>query len=626
MEIYVDGKRALLKSGDSFEYIAENRLFGGSDGYTLSVTFPLRECPENLAIFGRINRMDVVASKVIFDAEIRERDFTIYGALTITEINETEVKTQFLEGRSAQNFDTTFDDIYIDELDLGQPKMYNSLSDIPPADAWYQGVVDLSYVALPWWGDGCTNFIQNGATYDSNTGVYSWDENCTGLSWQPYLIFIAKQICKAYTVEYDFDFSEWEAHDTFKYLLICNSLPYAWETSAFTKVLPHWTISEFFENLEPLLRGQFDIDHKAKKVTFSFYDNIAKETAPVMLENVVDEYQADITVEDPTCDYLLSKNIVYKDQDYDDWKYLSCSKALKNGKLPYISTVKLDTMEEMIKYFIPYNEYTVIGAHLPNSPSALVYVKEVDAYFMLRVTRVKAIVKRTDNNQNIEVGARAYTYKYKIQPLNLLGGYIVDDSDDAEDQEIELIPVHIDETDDEHGRCMFLSYSSYDEENEDIQTQLKAYDDTNIDEYVVNPVDTEEARRFLKAVDDEENTEYYDTIYFGFWNGICPYVPEGKLPYPVVENVIINDDRSYHVLQFDCRLNSSLHPYLQNAYKVDPQRKSTIKFLSNKIPNPRAVFYIHGKRYICEKLTATFTADAGMSQLIKGTFYPVVDD
>ena len=37
----------------------------------------------------------------------------------------------------------------------------------------------------------------------------------------------------------------------------------------------------------------------------------------------------------------------------------------------------------------------------------------------------------------------------------------------------------------------------------------------------------------------------------------------------------------------------------------------------------RSVFHIRGKRYICEKITATFTEKNGMSQLLKGVFYPM---
>ena len=121
MQIYVNNKLAALKKGTSFEYVSENRLFSGSDGYTLTITFPLRGCPQNIDIFGHINRADVAAKKAIFDCEIRDKGFYKFGSITITEISETEVKTQFLEGRSEQNFDKTFDKVYINELDLGAP-------------------------------------------------------------------------------------------------------------------------------------------------------------------------------------------------------------------------------------------------------------------------------------------------------------------------------------------------------------------------------------------------------------------------------------------------------------------------------------------------------------------------
>ncbi len=60
------------------------------------------------------------------------------------------------------------------------------------------------------------------------------------------------------------------------------------------------------------------------------------------------------------------------------------------------------------------------------------------------------------------------------------------------------------------------------------------------------------------------------------------------------------------------------------VYPIDPKQKTAFKFLSDRIPDVRALYYIRGKRYICENLTATFT-EQGMSQLIKGCFYPVED-
>ena len=100
MKILINGKLAALKENTSFEYIADNRLFSGSDGYSLTITFPLRGCSQNLSIFGNINRADVAAKKVIFDCQIIDRALVLRGSIVVTEISQAEVKTQFLEGRS----------------------------------------------------------------------------------------------------------------------------------------------------------------------------------------------------------------------------------------------------------------------------------------------------------------------------------------------------------------------------------------------------------------------------------------------------------------------------------------------------------------------------------------------
>ena len=100
MEIIINGQQANLKKNTSFEYISENPLFTGSDSYTLTITFPLKDCPQNIRIFGHLHRQDVEKNKVVFDCDIRDKDFFKSGSIVITQISEVEVKTQFLEGRS----------------------------------------------------------------------------------------------------------------------------------------------------------------------------------------------------------------------------------------------------------------------------------------------------------------------------------------------------------------------------------------------------------------------------------------------------------------------------------------------------------------------------------------------
>ncbi len=56
MIILINKKRAVLKKGTSFDFISENHYFTGADSYTLSITFPIKGCAENIAIFGHIYR------------------------------------------------------------------------------------------------------------------------------------------------------------------------------------------------------------------------------------------------------------------------------------------------------------------------------------------------------------------------------------------------------------------------------------------------------------------------------------------------------------------------------------------------------------------------------------------
>ena len=147
MQILIDNKRAYIKKGSTFQFITENRHFTGSDSYTLSITFPLKDCKENFDIFGHINRCDVKMQKVKFDCSIMDKGFLKHGIITVTGISDTEVKTQFLEGRSVQNYEVKFDEIYINELQLGS---YDTTVKSTP-NMLLRGIDEgQMYVPLPW--------------------------------------------------------------------------------------------------------------------------------------------------------------------------------------------------------------------------------------------------------------------------------------------------------------------------------------------------------------------------------------------------------------------------------------------------------------------------------------------
>lgn len=615
MHIYVNNRLAALKKGTSFEYVSENRLFSGSDGYTLSIIFPLRGCPENLAIFGHINRADVAAQRVIFDCEIRDKAFCKFGSITITEINDTEVKTQFLEGRSEQNFDVTFDDVYINELDLGSATDTN---DSRPEYAWDPFINKMKCVALPWVNDYSGN-IQNLADFhpeERNSdgslkarSYYSWNADCSGRSWQPYLLYITRRICEA--VGYAADFSEWEEKEEYRYLLICNTLPYAWDTGGFARALPHWTVAEYFEKLELLLGGEFTINHRGKTIDFAFTEATLLAIRPVRLDNIINEHTVEVTVEEDKCEYREAKNLVYKECDHEMWKFYSCDWFIKAWKAGAVRYKSMRELLEANRWLASWNGSTQRGSNRDK----LLYAEDVDAYFIVRSLSKTLVERRGGFMPN------RYEYKMELRPVNLFGGRIVSDDEDADEIEIEFVPAWVDETEDKYGRCLFLSFSGYDE-NDSTGTSWSR-DPYQRKEEIDNTLYQPHAFQSLAAGERNKKAEYYDRIYIGWWDGAQS--PNGKLPHPYVEDIEIAEDWSnFNNIHFSLRINHTTLNRRRTAHAINSRQKSTFKFLSDTIPNPRAVFFIRGKKYLCEKLTATFT-EHGMSQLIKGVFYQIVE-
>ena len=636
MEIIINGKQAYLKKNTSFDFIFENRLFTGSDSYTLSITFPLKGCAQNIAIFGHIHRADVIKSKVVFDCDIRDGAFFKSGSITITEISDIEVKTQFLEGRSEQNFDATFDDIYLNELDLGYPTTRKGLS----ASAALQAYPTNNWVPLPWVNNYSGN-IQNPYTVGSHyvTGFeYTNEEH----SFQPYLLYILKRICDKLGYTYDFYDLEKSQYRT---LLICNTLPAAWDAWNFAIALPHWTLTEFFEQLENFLFGEFDINHKAKRIEFHFSNTLAKASGEACIDRVVDSYTAEVSQEDES-KYMASCNLKYADNDALLWAYYSCDWFIRANR----SKAKIyEKMNDLLK---DAEKLKVSGGYegtgrdgrgysclmcrgYPNGSDGnrLFYCKENDTYFVMYC--YKSELFKSQNN------SKWYKYYNRLMSVNQFGERFV--SEDADEIELKIVPAWIDGTDDKYGNVLFLdcgemgsneswtitedgtsSGSSFTGARTDGSTAFgRRRNDPDIDYDGGDPVQGNASYAISKG-SDSKSDEYFSVIYVGFWDG--QLLTAGHQPHPVVDRVEVWDNFAYSTHTHTLRLNESTANAMRSVmHKIDGKKKYTFSFLSDTIPSPRALFYIMGQRYICEKITATFH-ESGKSQLLKGVFYRVIDE
>lgn len=583
MQLIVDGKNAVLKKGSSFDYVSENRSFSDADDYTLSITLPLADCPENLDIFGHIDRMDINTRHIVLEASIVDRTFSKNGILTVVEATDVDVKCQFLEGRSVQNFLTTFDDVYINELNLGS----YPTSTLPQ----YVSHGDIDHgsdsVALPWWNESAE--VMNNEVVVEN-GVYKWSDSTITigkLSYMPYLIEITKRICRE--LKYSYDFSEWE-ESAEKYLLICNVLPASWDIPQFARALPHWTVSEFFAELEKILVCEIDIDHKVKHVglTFSKNDNRVKNT--IKIDNILDAFSSEVSYEDDLCRFKGIANLRYADRGDEKWKIEQCQWLVDIMKTEGKYFKEFQTEYEFTEWYT--SQFGVLGPWITSQESErepnvgfLMHIVETDRYGMWRVVY-----------GNSSEYPKMYFYKWL--DVNRFGD-VVNDPNSDNDIEFHMIPACVQSTDFDHGICLFLSPSNF--------TESEGYDDDGI----LQPI----AYSNLLKGEPDSGAEYYDNILLAYWDGHSAnqdaFYPDKLLPpCPYV------DERF--------SLKKRYGGYM-SGIKVNPREKMRISWISTSIPDVRSVFVIRGKRYLCEKITATFT-EHGMSQLLKGEFYPLLDD
>lgn len=613
MTILIDDKEAILKKGSSFDYISENRLFTGSDSYTLTMTFPLADCPQNRAIFGNIDRKDVAKDTTVYDCVLMHGSLYRSGVVTITEVTEKEVKTQFLEGRSAQNFERTFDNTFINEFEWGQyPR--GLARNFAPGQVWAIRDNFITYTALPWVNSYSGN-IQNEARYDGDHGNYTWvyrygnGQNSMRLSFQPFLIYAVKQILMA--MGYTYDFTDWE-QSYHRFILICNTLPGAWEVYSFARAMPHWSITELLSQIERLLNAEFDIDHKNKVVTFKYTSSIIHELYDEVIETVIDEYKVDISSENND-KFLPARKRQFADCDHNAWKYYSSPWVLRTlwDRVRTYATMNdfLSTCHDLHTLIMQYNDSQEQEENM-QLINAIHYVRSVDTYFAFRntsmVTREGVVVQ----NGEVQPSGSYWVYSrnYAPVPINIFGDRSMTGEEDEKVDELMMVPAWLDETDAEHGFMLFLQMNNYDETAED---NLGANDASKL----VNPFPL----AMIAQGEKQGVKEYYDKIYLAYWDG---EVPQNEVPMPWVDTIMI--DANWHYRQYPSSLRFDGRDAINYpAYNVDLKKKYTFSFLSDHVPNPRAIFHIDGFRYICEKITATFTEN-GMSRKMKGVFYKIM--
>lgn len=658
IEIYVDGRSIDLPSDISFEYSLENRLLTQADGYSLGIDIPLLDSPVNSEVFGLIWRMDADIYSVRFNALILTPQIQLSGVVMVVGVSERDITIQFLEGRSMQNSELSFEESYVNELVLGYTHLPASRRVVSVDDArrCYGEICDdgmpADAVALPWVIKDSGEMVHNAVTLKKNVlvwepqwyykGGWNWsahNPSQENLSYMPYLLTVAKRVAEA--MGYRYNFSMWEYDPVKRNLLVCNTIPASLRLRDFSWVLPHWTINEFFENIEMILEGEFEIDHLCKTIVFRTTASVVADTEPVVLDSVVDEFEVDVDIDDDTfkSETQLTKNVGYADNSSRFWPMQSCDWFIRRRirevsnydddsgtradpgagwteSTDYTQFLKdqtrfmhFDTVEDLVaglrkyKYSNTYRGYPY---------DLLFYAADVKCHFILRAVDMVVVNSEFDAEHPGDremynlIGGNSY-YLYNLMPVNDFGDFIVKDSDEADRVELKTVPVPVDMIGTD-SHAVFLPYSA----------------DESLEGSSSIPIDPDDSSTWRQPAPyrelssgNQSRHEYYDKLYLGYWTGGIDW----KNQIPVTSNVHVYSDFGVYVTKAKTmRLNLSFDRGISSLLSMDERKLYRISFLSDSLPDPKAEYIIRGKRYICRKMQVTFSS-SGMSQLVKGEFY-----
>jgi len=230
--------------------------------------------------------------------------------------------------------------------------------------------------------------------------------------------------------------------------------------------------------------------------------------------------------------------------------------------------------------------------------------------------------------------------------VDRFGTLLLDREQPDEVEEMNIVPAWIDETDDTYGNLVFLDCGETGEDDEANASQTHTGRRPGVE--VVDPDVVIQFGAFPSVSNGEQDKSgaVFDKIFVAYWWGDytrCkprlphPWTDTFDMTYSYAVPAVLTDTSKltitwggviYSGRQLSLRINNRAYGQgVQRATytEVDQKKKYSFSFLSDEIPNVRSLFHIDGKRYLCAKLTATFTED-GMSHLLKGDFYKVQTD
>ena len=379
VSLYIAGVEAVLPSDFATEIKIENSFFTKNGEYTYEFKLPLNN-PTNAALYSHLHRLNN-ASEIKEKRQavlVGDNRCYINGTEIITDWTDDSVSIQLASGNSELNY-LIGASLQVSFLNMGTAELTDESGRVALYTQSLQGSYpEYDYVAAPVSTPaGILNEWRFGQT-SSGYSLRLADDTIRIV--QPYLCAIVRRMLTA--LGYTIGVNQLE-ESRYSQLIVVHDV----NTLEYAKMLPGWSVKDFFENLERMFNLVLVVNNKSRTVDIIFANRFYLAAEEVHLSAVEDEYEVD--VDEDNADLMTNANIGYDLPDSDYFRFAKMSDSLVN----LCEKVESPSLLTLGVYFMNNKPMRTIGIdistdrqyvyrpyQLPNFQGGMFPMREVNQY------------------------------------------------------------------------------------------------------------------------------------------------------------------------------------------------------------------------------------------------------
>lgn len=661
-QLFLDGQEVVPDTKSTIKFVRENPLFKKSSTYTYEVELPMG-IERNHRFFGNINRVDVAKEKTVYEARLVVDNITILcGIGHITAVTESSVKVQLLGNEASYNFRNKLDNLFIDELDLGDwfwttwpdgsfygrngwgyyptdqkftgtsnPTFYRAQYGLPSEDSAKTREDRIFGHEYPWVAypvmNSSADFLCNRAEFlaignEVRLRIYAdersdwedrnvWTQPVFGFAVQPFIWIMAQKIAAATGFNLE-DEDNALLKDTFlKRIFIVN----ANNMNECNKCLPHWSVNEWWTNIENAFGVVMTVDYASKSMVLrkrkdhylqSGITTDIHESEDAFTTEIDDETESDISV----CNVGFA--------DHEDNPAMNLSEFITDNARVNSEFANITELLDWAKASGNLTDYkdTIFKC---NDGRHFIYADNCGIDGKPGLIEVDMFRPRlTDQEKDVEVELKFVPAQfveievvgYQRRPRPGQGNGF-DDIPAVKMKTRALQVPNIHEMD---------WYKKHEGVGIDIEAILKGEEEESTKEEGIPDV------VYIAIEDNDGRDEITDATRY---DSEEPSSYTFKYPRPLLH------ERAHAPIDGNSQLKDSpvslsLIPIqdqtnlasatIENSVDIDTKHRYCIRFLSKEIPDAGHIFLIRNRRFVCERIEVSIS-QRGIDSLMTGYFY-----